>query len=1015
MADSLYRCAVPAILRAAITPAPSDPLVWPDLAEGSPEELRRWLVEAWEKPGVAEAVRVASPSLAEGIEAVCSGQRVEQKQVRRRAASLVRYMLRATGRATPFGLFAGTAAACFADDVKVRWGSSHHQRASADAVWLDDILTRLEAIPRLLERLRVQVSNLHWTRGGWVVLPGAGTRVEVRHTPPVRVALRIAASPVRFAALAEAVGGEFPEAPPSVVGGMLADLVRHGVLVSCLRPPATAIDPLGYVISRLDTVGAEEVVEAETLVFALRTTGGVLDRCSHATPEQQAEERAAAITAMAGLSTATTTPVALDVRLDCDVQIPHCVAAEMEAAASALLRLSPYPGGHPVWRDYYERFVHHYGEGTIVPLLEVVDADMGLGLPATYPGSLLPPPEGHGHPSERDRRLLALVQQADIDGRTEIVLDHEEIARLAVADITDPSVPPHIELAARIHAPSVHALADGDFTLTVFPARSAGTMTGRFTTRGSAMAEVYRDLPVATAGTVAAQLSFPPMHADAANVSRTPQFLPHVIALGEYCPSGHQEGLIPLGDLALVADWHRLHLVEVSRTRTVEPHLFHALALEQQAPPLARFLAQLPRASCGVYHRFDWGVAADLPRLPRVRYRRSVLCPAQWRIQSADLPATGTDWPSWSGALKGWQTRWSMPNRVELHDGDQALPLDLTETAHAATLRTHLDRNGHAVVTEIPEPSEDGWLQGHAHELVVPLVSRRPPAPSPLAKGRHVVAAPDGQLPASPSAEWVYCKVFAHPERHDEIIAHHLPRLLEEMEGRPWWFMRYRSPHESDHLRLRFRVADPGAYGAVAARIGAWTGGLRKMRLAHRLVFDTYLPEVGRYGDGPRLAAAEAVFVADSAAVLTQLRRASAVASLALCAANMVDIAAGFAGSTEQATAWLIGHPAKAPARPAARSALAEACELADPAGEFAALRALPAGGSVVVAWQVRRAVLAAYRSQFPSETDIDPILDSLLHLHHIRAIGVDRGSERTCRRAARMAALSWRARTGRH
>ncbi|MGH3949048.1 MAG: lantibiotic dehydratase [Pseudonocardiaceae bacterium] len=964
---------------------------------------------------MAEAVRVASPSLAEAIDAVCSGQRAESKQIRRSAAALMRYLLRATGRATPFGLFAGTAPACFAEEVKVRWGRSHRPGVGIDAVWLDDVLGRLEAVPRLIERLCVQVNNLHRVRGDRVVLPGPATRVEVRNTRPVQVTLRIAASPVQFAALAEAVGREFPNVAASVVLGMLADLVRQRVLVSCLRPPATAIDALGYVIGRLDAVGAEELAEAEPLLGALCAARGALDRCNQAAPERQAAERAAAIAATQRLSTVTRTPVALDVRLDCDVQVPQCVAAEMESAASALLRLSPYPGGHPVWRDYYERFVHHYGKGTLVPLLEVVDADMGLGFPATYPGSLLPLPEGRGHLPERDRRLLALVQRADIDGSTEIVLDEEEITHLAVADITDARIPPHVELAARIHAPSVDALADGDFTLTVFPGRAAGTMTGRFTTHGSAMAEVYRGLPVATTGAVAAQLSFPPMHADAANVSRTPQFLPHVIALGEYRGPGHEEWLISLGDLALVADWHRLHLVQVSRTRTVEPHLFHALALEQQAPPLARFLAQLSRASSAVYHRFDWGAAADLPRLPRVRYRRSVLCPAQWRLQSDDLPTTRASWPTWSGALKRWQTRWSVPNRVELHNGGQALPLDLTEAAHAATLRTHLDRHEHAVLTETPRPSGDGWLQGHAHELVTPLVSRRPPAPSPLAGGRRWVAATEGQLPASPTTEWVYCKVFAHPERHDEIITHHLPGLLEDLEGPQWWFLRYRSPHEADHLRLRFRLADPGAYGAFAARVGAWVCQLRETRLAHRLVFDTYLPEIGRYGDGPRLAAAEAVFTADSAAVLAQLRQGSAAGPLALCAANMVDIAAAFTGSTEQATAWLIGHPAKAPARPAPRSALAEACGLADPAGGFAALRALPAGESVLAVWQARRAALAAYRSQFSSGTDIDQVLESLLHLHHIRAIGIDRSSERTCRRAARTAALSSQARTGSH
>lgn len=121
---------------------------------------------------------MATPSLAEGIEAICSRESAEPKRVRRSAAPLVRYLLRATGRATPFGLFAGTAPACFAEKVKVRWGSSHQPGSGADAVWLDDVLTRLEAVPRVLERLWVQVTICTGcvVAGWWCLVRARGSR-----------------------------------------------------------------------------------------------------------------------------------------------------------------------------------------------------------------------------------------------------------------------------------------------------------------------------------------------------------------------------------------------------------------------------------------------------------------------------------------------------------------------------------------------------------------------------------------------------------------------------------------------------------------------------------------------------------------------------------------------------------------------------------------------------------------------------------------------------------------------
>jgi hypothetical protein len=62
-------------------------------------------------------------------------------------------------------------------------------------------------------------------------------------------------------------------------------------------------------------------------------------------------------------------------------------------------------------------------------------------------------------------------------------------------------------------------------------------------------------------------------------------------------------------------------------------------------------------------------------------------------------------------------------------------------------------------------------------------------------------------------------------------------------------------------------------------------------------------------------------------------------------------------------------------------------------------------------AWQARADALAAYRKQLPPDANTDVIVESLLHMHHNRAIGIDPDSERTCRRLARQAALTWRTR----
>ncbi|MGH3791361.1 MAG: hypothetical protein ACRDQ9_11300, partial [Pseudonocardiaceae bacterium] len=77
-------------------------------------------------------------------------------------------------------------------------------------------------------------------------------------------------------------------------------------------------------------------------------------------------------------------------------------------------------------------------------------------------------------------------------------------------------------------------------------------------------------------------------------------------------------------------------------------------------------------------------------------------------------------------------------------------------------------------------------------------------------------------------------------------------------------------------------------------------------------------------------------------------------------------------------------------------------------------LRAQPGGKDIVSWWARRRVALARYRDALAAAGEIAPdsVLPDLLHLHHVRMVGICPDTERACRRLARAAALSWTSRT---
>ncbi|MGX8909896.1 lantibiotic dehydratase family protein [Streptomyces netropsis] len=611
-----------------------------------------------------EAIALASPSLARVLDKAAAGQALSSKETRRAARAVTRYQLRMSGRATPFGIMAGVTTAGFGPVPRARWGAAHTKAARADMGWLFDVVARLERDPAVLALLNVTANDLCTVRGDRLVLPfvpapdqgegpyrdGTGTQeVSVRHTEPVRRAFELAATPVAWPDLVKLLGEDHPGVATDTVARMAAELVRLGLLLTGLRPPLDDGDPVEHVLGLLAGHSGALSPDSRRIVDELIDIRSGLAAYA-AAPVGRGGPALTAVTArMRGLRPAER-PVQVDLALDADVRLPHVVREEAERAARALVSLSAGRPGPRHLRDFHARFLERYGTGRSVPLLELLDPARGLGVPDGYgaartPGGRSGGDEGVG---ARDRLLLAWAQDAAMASRRELLLDDALLAELREAAAgpapeDDPGPPPSFDLLAEVLANSVTAMAEGEFRLVVGGVSGvAGAVAGRFAHVLGEAAEhfgrVVRSVPTRNPAAVRAQLSFSPRTGRAANVSKVPGWLDHTITVSAFADRGSPRAL-GLAELAVVADPRRLALVSTALGREVVPTLPTMVLPPGNAPDVARFLEEIQRGGEAAWPGWDWGPAAALPFLPRVRYGRTVLAPARW--QPAD-PTLGT-------------------------------------------------------------------------------------------------------------------------------------------------------------------------------------------------------------------------------------------------------------------------------------------------------------------------------------------------------------------------------------
>lgn len=1017
----VYRSVGTALLRASTDPGGLD-LLPDDLdaftGDGTQQTVE-WLSALWQRPEVRAALEIASPDLSHQLDTLLTEASPNGHTLRRAVLSVLSYVLRWHGRATPFGLFAGVSAARIGPQVTVRSGDEHKHLVRADAGWMDAILSRLHQCAELRQRLPVVANSAATTRGTRLVAPGrapegaadtlAPLEVSVRHSRPVRAALEAAREPVPFRDLHTQLVAQFPSAAPQTIDDLLTGLLHQGLLISSLQAPMTCVDTLAHLCRQLQAAEAHSIPDVQALASELDTIHHQLSTAPAATTVDGPTRQR-----MHAFSKDTSAPQVVDTSLDCEVHIPASVVREAREAVGVLFRLSPYPWGSPAWRDYHDRFRARYGTGAWVPIVELV-ADSGLGFPAGFLGSATE--AAPRKLSERDERLLALIQKATVDGG-EVVLTEDVIEDLTGGEHAESAhLPSRVEVAVEIQSESVEALTRGQFTVTVTGTpRPGSSMAGR---HAHLLGDEDRELlsesfTASEPGAVAAQLSFAPRKRHNENVARTQQLLPHVIPIADYGETG--ENVIPVHDLAVTADDRRFRLVQLSTGRSVEPRVTHALEASVHTPPLARFLAEITTARTTVYKGFHFGAAARLPYLPRIRHKRAILSPARWLLSADELAAPKASMTEWEDRLHAWQTRWHVPHHVALVDNDRRQPLDLHHRLHRRLLRHRLDRTGRVELRETATAHELGWL-GRAHELLLPLVHHHAAARKTGTTSLPPTAGEDAHLPGNST---VLCaQLYAHPRRFDEIVTESVPALIAAFgdQAPPWWFCRHRQmrhPEVEQYLAVYLLLPAPSAYGSAAARVAAWADTLRRDRLLSHLALVPYEPQSGRYGHGRAMDRAQAVFAEDSAAALAQVTTAvrADVPSQSLAAASMVDVAARFAGAPDTGVSWLVRT------LPQERGWLdprlrRHALELADPDGDRTAVRCLPGGEEVVACWDKRAAALAAYREELAEQRDPLSVLPSLLHGHHNRAVGVDTALERVTNRLARTCAVRHTARRG--
>ncbi|MYQ96588.1 hypothetical protein GTY20_37815 [Streptomyces sp. SID4946] len=890
---STFRAVDPLLLRIATLPleepAHGPHAVWltADFHEAGQEEIARYITGIASDPVLREAIAVASNVFADKLDKVVDGWLPDHNRLSRIAYSAAKYALRITGRPTPFGIFAGVAPASVGDRPAARVGDRHRKHVRPDAGWFTSAAVDRMATADAgsVPRVRVVANDLCFVRGDRLHSPwhrsveDDGVRlnhVSIALTPLVRCVWELASQPLTTADLVRAVRRRYPagdaQAAPTaeVVERTVRQLVARGFLLSSTVPRMIDTDSLGL----LAVSGGQDGLDS-----------GARDGLDSARQAIEAYARSAVGAGRAELHRATQAlhtlhafhrpPLQVDLRADADVVIPGNVTRCLEDLATVMWSISPRDVTPRHLSAYLDRFVERYGADIPIPLTEAVDPVRGLGFPEGY--DRVDSEEVLPEDTAREAVIADVLMTAVASGQREVVIDDDIIERLRPAPAGGHHTPPSaLELCVQVLSPSLESLEEGDFELLISRytgSRTAGATAGRFVYVNGNVDAIRRLMDrQSDEGPLYAQLRFDPNATAALNLAQLPDLLPHQLPVGLYHDSSEQD-VIDWRELALVAQGGALRLIHAGTGREVVPVSPNALNLKRMAPPLARFLCEVAQSVLPAWRTWEWRKLGDLPYLPRVRYGRTVLQPARF-APSAGMLRTDLDWTEWKRELAAWREKWQVPRHVQVSVADEFLPLDLDNSLHQGLLRREIDGRAVRISENLTaDPTRFGWITGHAHEIVVPLVT-----PEKARRANPVLLCSAQSDPTgralqshSPGGDWLYVRINLPYGAMDELLARHIPGLVNSLYDRVdrWFFVRYADPEP--HLRVRFH-GEPHALVGALPLLNTTLEALRHEGLISGFSLDTYVPETFRYGGPEAIDAAEELFTLDSHSAIQQLR-----------------------------------------------------------------------------------------------------------------------------------------------
>jgi thiopeptide-type bacteriocin biosynthesis protein len=827
------------------------------IVTGKTQTVSLRCADTFHKGLLRQALRVASPSLDEALKRDV----LKPKKRESREWSLLRYLLRAGSRTTPFGLFANVGMVDITNKSNLCIDDS-----PVIVITLPDVsVTRRKQWREALIYPEIHLwrvtPSLYELGGAFRFLSFVQESelpkiVSIPYTAQVAAIIRVAQKPAGFADLIEAITQSAhgikskKEAKAFVCCLLQTGILMPNNVTSIIYPPN-----FNY--------------KKEISKIKERPLSAYAESDNFRMDDQYV----------------------VSIRRGGSLQVNQAVADCVLSAVAVLARLKeqePDP-----LKEFRTRLLTDYADAP-VQLLTLLDPEYGFNIDGhrrppvgdlltqiqltNSDEQLFETPKHLPQVNDRHQLNLSLLDEALRNEKTSVCLDDNMLAAFNLP--TDDWLPQSLGVVFRLAANSDADIDAGRFTVSIETCSgpSAARLFSRF---------AHFDKDISDLLTIIA--------------SEEKRHNPHAIhaEISSYVSTSLSNTLIRVNsyDAEIVVDafndasyqipvrdiWVRLRDRQVILThgrdgQEIVPHATHAVNVDMAgALEVYRFLSVVAAQPGFQSLRWNWGVLEEAPFLPRVEYKNSILTCAQWNIRADSNRLLNDE------LLCRDLERLKVPHLVAIiENNSEGLMLDLRTPICRALLLQELRTKANVRLVEFFPLPENTALRsaegGYIHDFILPLVRTKSIKPvrqiSSLAETTSSASPVKSSNIFPPGSRWLYIRLYCGESVADSILINAIAPLINKFRSEfqidRWHFLRETDP--AHHIRLRFRTRASVNSIALLPHVFSVFNPLVATGILTHFEFATYIPETVRYGGDVALEAVENFFTQDSDTHIALLR-----------------------------------------------------------------------------------------------------------------------------------------------